>query len=589
MSTQTIKVPDISNFENVEVIEILVSPGNKVNQEDSLITVESDKASMEIPAPFAGTIQSISINIGDSISEGSTILEMDVVASEASTPAETVVKEQKQSQTETEHTRPQQNNTQTTAANYTGRVDLQTEVLVLGAGPGGYTAAFRAADLGKKVILVEKHKSLGGVCLNVGCIPSKALLHVAEVMTETEEFAELGVKFNKPEVNLKKLRKHKNNIVGKLTNGLKVLSKQRKITVVQGYGKFTSSHTLELVADDGSSQIIGFENCIIAAGSSVIKPAFIPWQDDRVWDSTDALKIPNVPKRLLIVGGGIIGLEMATVYHALGSKITIVSLDFLPGADQDLVRPYQRTIKKRYENIYLDTLLGSITPSEQGLACEFKGGKGPQQDTFDNVLIAIGRSPNGKFFDAEKAGVSVDEQGFINVNSQMQTNIEHIYAIGDIIGQPMLAHKATHEAKIAAEVISGFNRHFDARTIASVAYTNPEIAWCGQTEEQLKTAGTAYEKGVFPWVASGRAISMGAEIGTTKVLYDKQSKQMLGAGIVGKNAGELIAEAVLAVEMGAEMEDIALTIHAHPTLAETLNFATEVAEGSCTDIYAPKK
>jgi len=597
MSIETIVVPDIGDFDSVEVIEILVSPGDKIKIEDSLITVESDKASMEIPSSHAGTVKSISVKMGDEVAQGGAILKLELTE-DNSEAKEAIAEPDNESPKQEKSNKINEEGEQKTSApipepikaeSYDGNVDMETEVLVLGSGPGGYTAAFRAADLGSKVILVEKFSTIGGVCLNVGCIPSKALLHVADVLTETEEFEELGVSYKKPNIDLKKLLEHKNGIVNKLTGGLVGLAKQRKVKIVTGYGKFTSANTIEVVSDDGTKQVIGFKNCIIAVGSSVLKLPFIPWQDERVWDSTDALDLNNIPKRLLIVGAGIIGLEMATVYHALGSKITIVSPDFLPGVDKDLLRAFQRTLKKRYENIFIGSLVTGITPSKKGLVCDFKDGKAPQQDTFDNVLVSIGRTPNGKLVDAEKAGVNVSGNGFINVDSQMRTNIEHIFAIGDVVGQPMLAHKATHEAKIAAEVINGSKRHFDARTIPSVAYTNPEIAWCGKTEEQLKEGGIEYEKGVFPWAASGRALSMGAELGTTKVLYDKNTHQMLGAGIIGKNAGELIGEATLAVEMGAEIEDIALTIHPHPTLCETINFATEVAAGTCTDIYAPKR
>jgi dihydrolipoamide dehydrogenase len=582
MGTVIINVPDIGDFDSVEVIEIIVAVGDEIKEEDSLITVESDKASMEIPSPQAGIIKSIQVNIGDTISEGSAIIELEAI--EVSPKQEIIAKENI-----AEENKLTEKSEINVAIVDNIDTDQHAEVVVLGSGPGGYTAAFRAADLGKKVILIEKFDTLGGVCLNVGCIPSKALLHVAEVLSEAEEFSEFGVHFNKPEIDIDKLRKHKNKVVGKLTGGLKQLAKQRKVSIVKGYGKFTSSHSICVVAADGSEQSIGFDNCIIAAGSSVLKLPFIPWQDERVWDSTDALDLNNIPKRLLIVGGGIIGLEMATVYHALGSKITIVGPSILPGVDSDILRPYQRMLSKKYENIFVKTKLTAMTSSDQGLVCQFKGDKAPQQDTFDNVLVAIGRTPNGKLIAAENAGVNIDEKGFINTDTQMRTNVDHIFAIGDIVGQPMLAHKATHEAKIAAEVIAGSKRHFDVKTIPSVAYTSPEVAWTGQTEEQLKADNIGYEKGLFPWAASGRALSMGAELGMTKVLFDKQTHQLLGCTIIGKNAGELIAEATLAIEMGANMEDIALTIHPHPTLSETINFATEVAEGTCTDIYAPKK
>jgi len=582
MSTVEVKVPDIGDFDEVEVIEVLVSVGDTVQVEDSLITLESDKAAMEIPSTDAGVVKEIKISVGDKVTQGASILVLE--ASGDAAVAETTSAEEKVEEPVAKEAAPQ-------AASFDGDADVQAEVVVLGSGPGGYTAAFRAADLGKKVVLIEKESNLGGVCLNVGCIPSKALLHVAEVIDEAKEFSEFGVEFKKPKIDINKLRDHKNKVIGKLTGGLAGLAKQRKVTVVNGYGKFTSANTIEVEAGDGSKQTVAFENCIIAAGSSVTKLPFIPWEDERVWDSTDALEVNNIPKRLLVVGGGIIGLEMATVYHALGAQVTVVELGpgLIPGADRDLIRPFEKILKKRYENIFVNTKVTELKPTKKGIVCTFEGKKSPEKDTFDNVLVAIGRSPNGKLIDADKAGVVVNDCGFIPVDNQQRTNVNNIFAIGDVVGQPMLAHKATHEANVAAEVINGQKRYFDARTIPSVAYTSPEVAWCGQTEDQLKSEGIEYEKGVFPWAASGRALSVGAEAGLTKVLYDKKTHRMLGTGILGKNAGELIAESALAVEMGAEMEDIALTIHPHPTLSETINFATEVAEGSCTDIYLPKK
>ena len=585
MSTIEVNVPDIGDFDSVEIIEVLVAVGDKIAEEDSLITVESDKASMEIPSPAAGTVTSLKVSVGDSIAQGSLILMMDTNGESAIPSEEKQVEEPEEVKQSVEEA--------PTAKSYSGDVDVQAEVVVLGSGPGGYTAAFRAADLGKQVVLIEKENVLGGVCLNVGCIPSKALLHVAEVVSEAEEFSaeDVGVKFTKPKVDTLKLRTYKDGVIRKLTGGLKSMAKQRKVITVHGYGKFTSANTIEVEASDGTKQTVGFENCIIAAGSSVTKLPFIPWEDERVWDSTDALELHTIPKRLLVVGGGIIGLEMATVYSALGAKVTVVELSpgLIPGADRDLIRPFEKALKKKYENIYTNTKVTELTPGKKGITCKFEGTKAPAEDTFDNVLVAIGRSPNGKLIDADKAGVIVNEQGFIPVDNQMRTNVDNIYAIGDVVGQPMLAHKATHEAKIAAEVIDGQKRFFDVRTIPSVAYTAPEVAWCGQTEDELKAEGVEYIKGAFPWAASGRALSVGATNGVTKVLYDKNTHRILGAGILGKNAGELIAEAALAIEMGAEMDDIAMTIHPHPTLSETLNFATEVAEGTCTDIYMPKK
>ncbi|MGV6857456.1 MAG: dihydrolipoyl dehydrogenase [bacterium] len=468
---------------------------------------------------------------------------------------------------------------------------VSAEVVVLGAGPGGYTAAFRAADLGKSVVLVERYESIGGVCLNVGCIPSKALLHVAEVLNEAEEFSSLGVTFQKPDIDIDKVRTHKEKVISKLTGGLKQLAKQRKVTIIHGYGKFTSANRLSVEADDGSKTEVSFDNCIIAAGSRVTKLPFIPWDDPRVMDSTDALALEEVPERLLVVGGGIIGLEMATVYDALGSKVSVVELSpgLMPGADRDLIRLFQKDIKKRYEKILTSTKVSAITPTEEGLVCTLENSKGAVEEAYDRVLVSIGRSPNGLLIDADKAGVKVDDRGFIAVDKQQRTNVPHIYAIGDVVGQPMLAHKAVHEGKVAAEVITGMKSYFDARTIPSVAYTQPEIAWCGLTEEEAKAQGVEYEKGAFPWAASGRALSMGASNGMTKVLFDKKTNRVIGAGIVGKNAGELIAETVLALEMGADAEDLGLTIHPHPTLSETVCFAAEMAEGTITDLYVPKK
>ena len=576
----TIVVPNIGDFEKVEITEVLVAAGDTVAAEDSLITVETDKASMEIPCSHDGVVTELMVNVGDTISEGDAVLKL--------TATETV-------ETETIETTPSDAENPVTeapkAASFSGQTDQHAQVVVLGSGPGGYTAAFRAADLGLDVIMIERYERIGGVCLNVGCIPSKALLHTAEIINEAEEFSEQGVTFLKPEINLDQLRAHKDSVVNKLTGGLVGLAKQRKVKIVKGFGKFTSANSLVVTDEDGSTQNIGFDNCIIAAGSRVTRLPFIPWEDPRVIDSTGALELAEIPERMLIVGGGIIGLEMATVYDALGAKITVVELSpgLIPGPDRDLIRPLEKRIKAKYENIYLNTKVTAIEPTEDGLVCHFEGDKAPTTETFDKVLVAIGRSPNGLAIDADLAGVSVDERGFIAVDKQMRTNVDHIFAIGDIVGQPMLAHKATHEAKVAAEVIAGHKAFFDARTIPSVAYTDPEIAWMGETETSCKEKGIEYNKGVFPWAASGRSLSRGRSEGMTKVLFDKATGQLIGSGIVGSNAGELIAEAVLALEMGADAHDIGLTIHPHPTLSETLNFASEVAEGTCTDIYAAKK
>ena len=463
--------------------------------------------------------------------------------------------------------------------------NLQTEVLVLGGGPGGYTAAFRAADLGKSVVLVERYPVLGGVCLNVGCIPSKALLHLAHTIHEAEESENFGVTFAKPELDIDKIRAWKSSVTKGLNDGLGALAKQRKVTVIQGVGSFTGANTL-VVGDT----TITFENAIIAAGSQATEIPVFPNDDPRLWDSSDALALPFIPKKLLIVGGGIIGLEMATVYHALGSEIHVVELmeQIIPGCDKDLITPLFRKIKKQYKNIWLETKVTAIDAQDDGLKVSFDGKGAPKSEIFDAVLVAVGRRPNGKKIGAELAGVAVDDYGFIAVDKQQRTNVPHIFAIGDIVGQPMLAHKAVHEGKVAAEVIAGHKSHFDALTIPSVAYTDPEIAWMGLTENQAKAQGIEYEKGAFPWAASGRSLSMGRKEGMTKILDDKETGRILGAGFVGTNAGELLAEAVLALEMGADMQDISLTIHAHPTLSETFAFAAEMIEGTITDLYVKK-
>jgi dihydrolipoamide dehydrogenase len=580
MSAIEVKVPDIGDFDAVEIIEVLISAGDSIEAEDSLITVESDKASMEIPAPQSGVVKEVKVKVGDKISQGDLILMLEAEAAAEAAPAAAEEKPAEPAPKATEAPAP---------ASYSGEADMHAEVLVLGSGPGGYTAAFRAADLGKQVVMIERYSSIGGVCLNVGCIPSKALLHTAQIINEAEEMADHGVTFGKPKIDLPKLADFKNSVIGKLTGGLAQLAKQRKVSIVNGYGRFTSANTIEVEGESGK-QTISFDNAIIAAGSSVTKLPFIPWDDPRVMDSTDALELEETPRRLLVVGGGIIGLEMATVYDALGSDVTVVELSegLIPGCDRDLVRPLEKRIKKRYENIYLNTKVTAIEPQKKGLKCSFEGKNAPENDTFDRVLVAIGRSPNGKLIDADKAGVVVDDRGFIAVDKQQRTNIDHIYAIGDIVGQPMLAHKATHEAVIAAEVIAGMKTFFDARTIPSVAYTDPEVAWMGMTETEAKDQGIAYEKGVFPWAASGRSLSINRNEGVTKVLFGEDGR-IIGAGITGTNAGELIGEAALALEMGADAEDIGLTIHPHPTLSETIKFAAEVAEGVCTDIYVPKK
>lgn len=593
---QTVKIPDIGDVDDVEIIEVLVSVGDAINIEDSLITVESDKASMEIPSPSSGVITSVLVKTGDRVAEGTDILVMDIAdavskasnetpdapASESGTTESPASASQPASgESNTSHAAPEPDSSE----NY--------DLVVLGAGPGGYTAAFRAADLGLNVLLVERYPSLGGVCLNVGCIPSKALLHTAAIIQETQQMAAHGVTFGKPDINIEKLRTFKEDVIGKLTGGLAGLAKQRKVTVAHGVGTFSSANTLNIAESNEAKtdRVVRFSNAIIAAGSKSIRIPGFPYEDKRLMDSTGALALEEIPERLLVIGGGIIGLEMGCVYAGIGSKITVVELSegLMPGCDRDLVRPLEKRLRQEFENIYTGSKVTAMQSLDEGLKVTFEGGKAPATDTFDRVLLAVGRSPNGLELDAAKAGVDVDERGFIAVNSQQQTNVPHIFAIGDIVGQPMLAHKATHEGKVAAEVAAGQKSYFDARTIPSVAYTDPEVAWMGLTETEAKEKGIAYEKGSFPWAASGRSLSMGRSEGLTKVLYNPENKQVLGAGMVGPNAGELVAEAVLALEMGADIEDLALTVHPHPTLSETLNFAAEVAEGTVTDIYVPKR
>jgi dihydrolipoamide dehydrogenase len=577
MSEKDLLLPDIGDFENVEVIELLVAAGDSVKAEDSLLMLESDKATMDIPSPYSGTIKKMSVAVGDKISQGSLLglIEVDGAA-EAPAAAQTQAKATPASAAQ--------------PAAPAGSADIETEVVVLGAGPGGYTAAFRAADLGKKVVLVERYDSLGGVCLNVGCIPSKALLHTAQIINEAEHIKANGVTFGKPKIDLDGINGFKNKVVGKLTGGLSGLAKQRKVTVVHGVGQFMDANNI-VVEKDGKSTQIRFDNCIIAAGSQATEIPPFPNDDERLMDSTDALELKDVPKKLLIVGGGIIGLEMATVYHALGSEITVVEFmdGLIPGCDKDLVRGLTKIISKRYKSILLKTKVSEIKAQKNGLKVSFEGAKAPEPTVYDKVLVAVGRRPNGNKISADKAGVNVDEAGFIKVDKQMRTNVPNIFAIGDIVGNPMLAHKATHEGKVAAEVIAGMKSYFEPLTIPSVAYTDPEVAWMGLNEIEAKEQGVEYVKGAFPWAASGRALGVDRDEGMTKVLFEKDSMRILGAGIVGPNAGELIAEAVLALEMGADAEDISLTIHPHPTLSETFNFAAEMAEGTITDLYIPRK
>ena len=580
-----IKVPDIGDFKNIPVIEVLVKPGDRINKEDALITLESDKATMEVPSPQSGVIREIKVKVGDKLSQGSVVLLLEGAAAEA--PAAKAEAPKPASAATAPKAPPIP---AVTSSGPVTKGDIHSEVMVLGSGPGGYTAAFRAADLGKQVVLVERYPVLGGVCLNVGCIPSKALLHAARVISEAEEMSHFGIAFGKPRIEIAKLRDWKDGVVDKSIRGLAGLAKQRKVQVVQGVGKFTSPHMIEVKTSNGVKKV-SFDYAIIAAGSSVARIPGFPYDDPRLMDSTGALKLDDVPKRLLVIGGGIIGLEMATVYDAIGSKVTVVELldGLIPGADRDLIRPLHKRIEKRYEGIYLKTKVVKLEAQKDGLKASFEGENAANPQVYDRVLLAVGRRPNGKEIDAQAAGVNVTDRGFIPADKFMRTNVPHIYAIGDIIGEPMLAHKASHEGKLAAEIIAGHKRAFDARTIASVAYTDPEVAWMGLTETQAKAQGTEIEKAVFPWAASGRARATAREEGMTKLIFDRNTRRLLGAGMVGPNAGELIAETVLALEMGADAEDVGLTIHPHPTLSETVFFAAEIAEGSITDLYMPKR
>ena len=588
-------VPDIGNFESVDIIEVFVKPGDTIAKEDSLITVESDKASMDIPSSHAGVVKEVKVKVGDKVSKDSVILLLEAEAGASAPAANTEAPKAEAAPAPTQATTSTQAVAPTPAAPQ-GDNDVTCEVVILGSGPGGYTAAFRAADLGKKVVLIERYSTLGGVCLNVGCIPSKALLHTAKVITEAEETAHHGVTFGKPNVDLEQLRTWKaNDVVGKLTGGLAAMAKQREVTVVQGLGKFTSPNQIAVTGADGKVTKVGFENAIIAAGSQATKFPGAP-DDERIMDSTGALALADVPKRMLVIGGGIIGLEMGTVYDALGSKVSIVEFTdgLIQGCDRDLVRPLQKRMEKRFEAIMLNTKVANIEAKKDGIHVSFEGVNGNAEapkgvEVYDRVLVSIGRRPNGLNIGAENAGVAVDERGFINVDKQMRTNVPHIFAIGDIVGQPMLAHKATHEGKVAAEVIAGHKVEFQAMVIPSVAYTDPEVAWAGMTETEAKAKGIAIEKASFPWAASGRALSIARTEGATKLIFDKDTHRVIGAGIVGVNAGELLAEAVLAIEMGADAHDLGLTIHAHPTLSETVCFAAEMKEGTITDLYIKKR
>lgn len=604
-----IRVPDIGDFDDIPVIEVLVAVGDEVEIDQSLVTLESDKSTMEVPAPAAGIIKSMAVGLNDLVSEGSLIATVEAaeggsVAAEASagTSAAKSSGDSASKPAEAAKAAPAATSSQSAPANSGAvapavvddgvdpSIEYDYDVMVLGAGPGGYTAAYRAADLGLKVALVERYPSLGGVCLNVGCIPSKALLHAAVVIDEAAAMADHGVTFGEPQIDIDKLRGFKEQVVGKLTGGLSSMAKQRKVTVYEGVGQFSNDHELAIKTSDGE-QSISFARAIIAAGSQAFKLPGLPWDDERVMDSTDALELREVPERLLVIGGGIIGLEMASVYQGLGSEVTVVELtgQLMPGTDKDLVRPLQKRISDRYAGVFVNTKVSSIDAAEDGLHAQFEGTKVPENTVFDRVLVSTGRTPNGLKIAADAAGVEVTDRGFIPVDKQMRTNIPHIFAIGDIVGQPMLAHKATHEAKVAAEVCAGMKTAFEARVIPSVAYTDPEIAWAGLTETQAKDEGIDYEVGKFPWAASGRAIGIARTEGSTKLLFDPTTKRLIGAGIVGPNAGELIAECVLAIEMGCEAEDIGLSIHPHPTLSESIGMSAEVFEGTITDLYIPKR
>ncbi|WP_127115225.1 dihydrolipoyl dehydrogenase [Shimia sediminis] len=573
-----IKVPDIGDFSEVPVVSILVSVGDTVAAEDPLIELESDKATMEVPAPAAGVVKEIKVAEGDNVSEGTTIMIFEGATTEEAPKG-----------TDEASAAPAAPQAIAATGTATGAGDVHAEVVVLGSGPGGYTAAFRAADLGKSVVLIEKDASLGGVCLNVGCIPSKALLHAAKVMTEAEDMAHHGITFAKPSVDLDALRGWKDSVITQLTGGLAGLAKARKVQVVNGYGTFTGPNMIE-VDNDGAKCTVSFDQCIIAAGSEPVTLPFIPHDDPRVIDSTGALELQDIPERLLVLGGGIIGLEMACVYDALGTNVTIVEFmdQIIPGADKDIVKPLHTRIKGRYEAILTKTKVTAVEATDEGLKVTMEGPDGEKTDTFDKLLVAVGRRPNGAKINAAAAGVAVDERGFIAVDSQQRTGQSHIFAIGDVVGQPMLAHKAVHEGKVAAEVTAGHKRHFDARVIPSVAYTDPEVAWVGVTETQAKAEGIKLGKGSFPWAASGRSLSLGRSEGITKVLFDEHER-VIGAGIVGPNAGDLIAEVALAIEMGSDAVDLGHTIHPHPTLSETINFAAEMFEGTITDLMPPKK
>ena len=600
MSQVEVTCPDLGDFKNIPIIEVLVKPGERVEVNTPLVTLETDKATMDVPASVSGTVVELLVSVGSRVSKGTPLLRLETAESAASEPGASASPAPPAAPTKAAAppaaaptaavSAPPAPAVAAVAADTEPEASRSTQLLVLGAGPGGYTAAFRAADLGLQVMLVERYKALGGVCLNVGCIPSKALLHAAKVIDEAQEMGANGIVFGEPQVDFGKLRAWKSAVVKRLTGGLTLLAKQRKVTVVRGVGKFLSPHVLEVTGPAGSERI-RFEQCIIAVGSESARLPFLP-EDPRIIDSSGALDLPEKPGRFLIIGGGIIGLEMAGVYDSLRAKVSVVELmpQLMPGSDPDLVRPLEKRIRARYAEILLSTRVTAVTAAAEGLQVSFQAGDGtPSSRTYDHVLIAVGRSPNGGRIGAQKAGVQVDARGFIATDKQMRSNVPHIFAIGDVVGQPMLAHKATHEAKVAADVAAGHKSFFDARVIPSVAYTDPEVAWVGLTETAARAEHIEYEKSVFPWAASGRSLALGRDEGLTKLLFDPVTRRVLGAGIVGTNAGELIAEVALAIELGADAADIGLTVHAHPTLSETVAMASEAFEGTLTDLYMPKK
>lgn len=615
MSTIEVKVPDIGDFKEVEIIELLVNVGDTIKVDQSLITVESDKASMEIPASHAGVIKELKVKLGDKVAEGSLLLILEASESAAApapapaaaaapapaasapasaTPAPAAAPAPAKAAAPVSAPAAPAAVNAPAAASFSGKADIECDMMVLGAGPGGYSAAFRSADLGMNTVLIERYSTLGGVCLNVGCIPSKALLHVAAVIDEAAAMTAHGVTFGKPQIDIDVLRGYKEKVIGKMTTGLSGMAKARKVNVVQGVGQFVGANHIEVTAADGSKKTIQFKQAIIAAGSSVVNLPFVP-EDPRIVDSTGALELRSVPKRMLVIGGGIIGLEMATVYSTLGARIDVVEMldGLMQGADRDMVKVWQKFNEKRFDKIMLKTKTVAVEALKEGIKVSFEaaeaGGTAPEPQVYDLVLVAVGRSPNGKKIAADKAGVAVTDRGFIEVDAQMRTNVPHIFAIGDLVGQPMLAHKAVHEAHVASEAAAGEKSYFDARVIPSVAYTDPEVAWVGITEDEAKAKGIKLEKGHFPWAASGRAVANGRDEGFTKLLFDAETKRIVGGGIVGTHAGDMIGEIALAIEMGADAVDIGKTIHPHPTLGESIGMAAEVYKGVCTDLPPMKK